>query len=420
MKKTISVILALFMVFLLTTVALATDTPNAITVSAKVAFASNISENGANLADNIHIGDNIELEIATLSSGDMQISATINGTPITISGTAKAKSENNHAVFFSATTNNPQYKVVDLEYVDDAGTSMVFKDYQQASNSPQILKLYLRNLSSQTRDYVLIECFEYTLPNLNALKNSLPIDNLMGTWISKEFLPISSTSYEESSYRDAPDDLYQTFSFTYSDGLETLVHKLTLEFHYSFPKLSAGGQAQIFHMVTIDGKSITCEQNPSLESNTTCGYTIDNIVLKESTVQNVAFVTTQIDGEVMASGGSTPMLSANLGIGLGPLSLSLSAPMESPSTVVDINPNFTYHKNGVNGNYVRSIKVDLDNKYYLRDINQHFLVNCLIQDFGNKPQSSQTHCAEWILTLRTFNQGTTVKTITHNYQLAIQ
>lgn len=401
--------------------------PSTTSVSAKAAFVTDVTENGSNLTDDKHLNSNttiqdISLNITPTTNGNLQIATTINNNQITITGTPEAKSENQHAVFFTASSNNSDYEVVNMEYVDNAQTNMFFKNYGSTNNVGKILKLYLKDIASETRDYIIIECFDYTIEDFSSLVSTLPQNTVMGAWVAREFIPACSNYYDEISTFASTNNSERTYTDTYNDFSLEQTHKITVATDATYSNIRVGQMADIIYRVEVTGKSMTCPGNPSLNSNTESYLHIDAASLRQTTVPNAAFVSTSIDGRVQNNSIGKPSLSASIGVNVGALGVSLSVPVSFTGySTVDINDTYESYVNGRDGQYTRSIKTAMKSDYKLTQIGYYFEVRSTIADFGNVPKSSANHKAIWDLTIiNAGDMSTQNHTVTQNVPIEIR
>lgn len=426
MRKLLSLVLSIALLCSFTVFVFASEFTTT-TVSAKAAFVTDVTEDGSNLTDDEHLDDNaiiqnIFLNITPQSSGNLQITAVFNNhDQVTIYGTPVARSENQHAVFFSAVCNDPSYEVIDMEYVDNAQTNMFFKGYGGRNSISKILKLYLKDISSETRDYIIIECFDFSLENFDSLANSLPQNTVRGAWAAREFTPAFSTYSDIATFADTS-NTSRTYTVNYNEFTVPQTHTITIATDATYSNIRVGQSADIIYRIEITGKTMTCPGNPSINSSTESFLHVDTAALRQTTVPNVAFVSTSIDGEVQNNGSSSSSLSASIGVSFGAISASLSLPVSfSGSYTVDINNTYTGYVNGRNGNYTRSIKTAMDSSYKLTQIGYYFEVRSTMADFGNVEKAKVNHKATWDLTIiNAGDMSTQSKTIIQNVPIAIE
>lgn len=425
-KKTMGLVLFATMVIGLSIPAFAEETPPITsTVTAKAAIVTDVAEDGNNLTDDLHLNSNtltqtVSLNITPLSNNGLQINSTINQQEISVSGIPVAKSANSHAIFFQATSVNPSFEVVNMEYVDNAETNMFFKNYKATNDADKILKLYLRDLSSSTRNYIILECFNYEITNFDSITSTVPQDTAMGAWVAREFKPVSFDYTDVTPYASTSNTV-RTYTVKYMDFTVEQTHKITLATDCTYSNIRVGQMADIIYQIEITGKSISCPDNPSLNSSTESYLHVDAAALRQTTVPNAAFVSTSIDGKVQNNGISGPSLSASIGVGYGALSASLSIPISfSGSNTVDINDTYESYVNGRNNNYTRSIKTAMKSNYKLTQIGYFFAVRSTIADFGNVTKASANHKATWDITIiNAGDMSTQSKTIFQNVPVSI-
>ena len=145
-----------------------------VSKNSQIAIVKNVLDDGSNLTDDLHISSNTTIQnvlvnIEEQSDSALQITSIIGNSEISVTGVPVAKSANGHAIFYKATSDNPGFEVVNMEYVDNAETNMFFKNYKDINNKNRILKLYLRDLSNINRDYIILECFDYKVNNFSSI-----------------------------------------------------------------------------------------------------------------------------------------------------------------------------------------------------------------------------------------------------------
>lgn len=161
---------------------------------AKVAIVTNVNDNGTNLnndgvgTDNT-IYQDLQVSIHTTTQAELQLEAMIGNKAVTITGVPAARSENMKAIFFSASSSTAKYDVVNMAYVDGTATSLYFKNYSETINASSVLKVYLRDTTSNTRDYVMIECFDFTLSNFSNIVAEFPQMLSWAHGLQKNFAP---------------------------------------------------------------------------------------------------------------------------------------------------------------------------------------------------------------------------------------
>lgn len=291
-----------------------------VSKNSQIAIVKNVLDDGSNLTDDLHISSNTTIQnvlvnIEEQSDSALQITSIIGNSEISVTGVPVAKSANGHAIFYKATSDNPGFEVVNMEYVDNAETNMFFKNYKDINNKNRILKLYLRDLSNINRDYIILECFDYKVNNFSSIVSLLPQDTVMGAWAAREFIPVNFDCEDIDTY--AFNDIIQrTYTVEYNELALPQTHTITLESYCTYSNIRIGQMADIIHMLKVTGKTMTCPKNPSLNSKTESFLHVNTLSLRQTTVPNAAFVSTAIDGSVLNKGGSAS-LSASIGINMG-------------------------------------------------------------------------------------------------------
>lgn len=393
---------------------------------AKTAIVTNVAEDGTNLTDDLHPNQNtftqdITLKITPRPNNSIQINSSIDNREISVLGTPMAKSENEHAIFFNAISNNPSFEVVNMEYVDNAETNMFFKSYKTTKNANKILKLYLKDLSSNTRDYIILECFDYEITNFASIISSLPQDTTMGAWAAREFIPTSS-DFIDITPLATPSNTVRTYSVKFQHLAFEETHTITLATDCTYSNIRVGQMSDIIYRIEIVGKTLSCPGSPSLNSKTESSLHVNTAALRQTTVPNAAFISTSISGKVLNSSSSGASLSASISINLAALGVSLSIPVSfTGNNIVNINSTYTSYVNGRNGQYTRSIKTTMQNNYKLTQINHYFEVRSTIADFGNVSRNSANHKGTWDITIiNAADKSTQNKTISQNVPIAIK
>lgn len=402
MKKTISVILTLILLITLAYPVKATG-ESTITATAPIAFIDDVDETGSNINDDRDpspstVISEIPLTITSKVNDTLLLSVIIEDQKISISGQPAGRSENQHAIYFTATSQNTNFEVVHMAYVDNAEVNMYFKNYASSVCAKQILQVYLRDCSSTTKDYIFIEIFDFEWTVFPQLIASLPQDHFLGFWVAREFSP-KTTAYTDSQSRVSTKNNVRTYSVTFQYLPYEQTHTISIAFDCTYSDIPIGQTADIIYRFEIIGKSVDCPMDPTQNRSTTSFLHIDDLALRQITVPNVAFISESIDGLVQ-NNGAVGELSASISVGYGALSASLSFPINFTTfETVDIRPDYRSFVNGRNGNYTRSIKTSMANGFKLTQIGYYFEVRCTLGDFGNTAKSRAYHCAVWDITI---------------------
>lgn len=400
MKKLISCFLLATISLSLSTNALANTVTNSAII-AKAAIVTNVDETGSNLTNDKTTEDNVvytdlDIVISHANQTSLQVDTIINGNTVSIVGTPLGHSENEKALFFSAVSSNPRYEVIHFAYVDGTETNMYFKNHSQNTDATSILKIYLRDTLSSTRDYIMIECFEYNLQEFDYYIQNLPTDALAGVWAPKEFTALDQAPIDPIYINEDTYTFYDTF---HNMGtLET--HYVTLLSNATYDNVEANGFGNIDYKLTLKAKGFE-SNDPSHQSSTSSALHVTNVELRQATIPNVGFHAVEIDGDV-SKNGWFGNLSANISFGYGPLSLSLSTPSLFPENggSIDINEVFDSYTNSPTYNeFTRYSCVEMDSDYFLSKINDEFVVMHELIDLGGSTQAAKTHYATWCFTV---------------------
>lgn len=426
MKKIVCAVLSAALLIPMAIPGFATIHDGQTTKTARVAIVKNVADNGENLTDDYDTGSNATLQDVDLhiieSNGKLHLSANLGNDSIDVTGIPAARSANKHAIFFNGTSGNPKYKVVNLAYIDTAETNMYFKSYSKETKAGQILKVYLRDVSSETRDYIIIECFDFILPNVAPLMENLPQDTVMGAWVTREFTPLS-VNYTDVQPRYKTNNLKRTYVVKFKDFRIEQVHTISLALDCSYSDIPVGQHAVLTHRVEIVKKTVYCKEDPILNSDTESALHVNAIKLRQTTRPNVAFISTEINGRVQNNDlFGRGELSANIGVSLGVLGLSLALPVNfTPLAPVDLNSTFKDYVNGRDGKYSRSVEITMDDKFKLTQIGYFFSVTSVVADFGNVAKSAADYKAEWEIEIINASPEQSTKThlIEQNVRMAI-
>ena len=388
-------------------------------LTAKTAYLSNIDEYGSNWGnDTISQNQNVVSDTAieqSVEGSTLNLKIRINGEDLIVSGTPIGTSENKNVVYFDAFTNSTKYTLVTFSYEKDIENSNVYFDgymHQNGKENGCLLKVYLRDNTADTRSYVLYEVFDYTLPYDSAILNTLPEATEFGSWVTKEFKPSDSDEIKmPTSTRAKTSDFTIKISKTFTEGIIQQEHTISLTFICSYANVPVGQDAIEGYTLKVTGKTVNAPNAPNYNSSTSSALHVDNAALRQTSVPNTAWYSTDIDGSAQNNGGG--ILSANLGIGLGVLSIDLSIPNAfNGHGTVDINDGYKTYDN-YHDHYVRSIKTQFSNNYKLTQIGHYFNVSSVLRDFGNVQRGSSMLRAIW--DIRIIN-ASTHETWTYNYQ----
>lgn len=389
-------------------------------LTAKTAYLSDIDEFGSNWGnDTVSNNQNVvnDTLIEQVYDGSvLNLKLQIANDSLVISGTPVGTSENKNVIYFDAYTNSSKYELVTFSYEKNIENSNVYFDGYMHQNNKEngcLLKVYLRDNSVDTRNYILYEVFDYNSPIDSAFLNTLPEATEFGSWVTKEFQPSDSDEIEiPISPRASTNSFTSTISKTYTEGIIQQVHTISLTFICSYTNVLVGQDAIEGYTVKVTGKTVTAQDAPNYNSSTSSALHVDNAALRQSSIPNTAWYSTDIDGLATRSGLPIGTLSASLGISIGVLNIDVSIPSAfSNYGTVDINEGYKTYNN-YSGHYIRSIKTQFSDNYKLTQIGHYFTVSSILRDFGNVRKSASTLRATW--DIRIIN-ASTYETWTYSY-----
>lgn len=397
--------------------AMEADNKNIISLETKVAYLTDIDEYGEkwkneSITEGKYVKHNKELEIVT-DEKQLDIKVAINGETVNIKGNACGKNENGNIIYFQGNIDSPKYEIIAFSYESDINNSNIYFDSMQ-ENAEHVLKIYLKDVMSEKRDYIILECFEYVIQNEKQIINDLPENSLLGAWGAREFKAISQVSNTE----DILETTAMTSSFTriitktFYEGVVKHTHKITLRFTADYMNIAVGGEANQIYRITVAGKSMSVPDAPNLNSSTQSYLHVGGVELRQTSVPYTAWSSTTIDGVVnkVSSGGT---LSAGIGVNLGALSLSYSVTPSSFTNkgTIDINKNFTTYEN-YGTNFTRCICTKMGSSFILTQKDHYFYIKSVLRDYGNATRSAQSAKNTWIIKIV---NGSSLETSTYSY-----
>jgi hypothetical protein len=382
------------------------DKINGQVIFAKTAYVENVNETGTNLNNDVVDGDkntksDTKLTINIDHDNSMIIMANINGNDVIFTGIPAGRSENSNVVFFAGKSSDPKYSVMNLSYEENISKSTVyFKNHKNKNaQSATMLKLYLRVNDSSSRDYILLEAYDFNPMFDDQFIVNLPQNTLLGAWVATEFEPIDSytgvdtdisTTMSDSDYN------YYTETQTFWDLGETQTHTIKWWTYVSYSNVLVGQEATQRYRFQVYDKSMTHEVNSNLDSTSESWLHINALSLEQTSVPNTAWASTRIDGIVQDNGWSGS-LSASLGVSYGLLSISFEPINFENVGYVDINNTFESYLNPrpSDGKYTRSIWTTMDSDFKLTQEGHYFYVESVLQDYGNVVRPASTLYAKW-------------------------
>lgn len=396
-----------------------------------IAYIQNVNETGTDINDETIDGasksiPNTNARIGVSSNNEISVFINLNGENITFTGVPAGRTESGKTLFFTGTSSNSGYEVINFAYVlDTSKTNMYFKETKSESYSMAntMLKLYIKDALSDTRDYYFIEIFDIELNYNNDYIQSLTINPLLGAWAATQFAPTDEYFGEDTNVvvpMATSSTKYWYCTKSYYDMGEDQTHTIRWRTNVDYSDIVKGQEANQYYRLTVYAKSSSYSVNTDLNSNTMSYLHVDGIRLCQTSIPNTAWKSTSIDGEVQNNGWGGE-LSASIGVSYGVLSLSYSIPLSFDSVgAVDINETYTGYENGVGGQYTRSIETEMDSDFKLTQIGYYFEVVSSLRDYGNVAKSAQTLKATWYVDI--INASTLEScphTCTHNVSVSI-
>lgn len=433
-KKTVAVIFTVVMVISMSLTSFAAsndaETNDQQTIYAKTAHVKDINKNGTNLTNDRLAGDQNTIADTLLKinrTGDQSliVTANINGEDVAVSGTPIGRSENGKVVFYKGESAHPGYSVVYFAYEENLdAANMYFLSEKEQSDATGVLKLYLKDEQSATRDYILLESFEFSPDYSDAFISGLTADNVLGAWAATQFEPISSSTGEVKGGGMGPMAVSSTknwyHTITFFDMGENSTHTIKWSTSVDYSDVKKGQEALQYYRITVTGKNMTFTVNTNMNSNTASYLHVNAIRLDQTSVPYTAWKSTSIDGSVQDNGWGGGTLSARIGVSYGVLGLAYSIPISfTAKGNVDINTTYNSYENA-NNNYTRSIETKIDSNYKLTQIGHYFEVASMLRDYGNATRSSQSLQAKWYVDIiNASNMSVTPLYCDHNVSVAV-
>lgn len=396
-----------------------------------VAHIQNVNETGTNIADEFVDGTtkvipNTNAIIGVSVNEEISVSLKLNNENLVITGIPAGRSESGKTIFFTGTSSNPNYEVVNFAYVlDTSKTNMYFKETKAEKHpmSNTMLKLYIKDSLSDTRDFYFVEVFDIILNYSSGYIQGLTVNPLLGAWAARQFAPTDEYFGEDTTIaapRASSSTKYWYCTKSYYDMGENQTHTIRWRTNVDYSNIIKGQEANQYYRLTVYAKNSSYSVNTDLNSDTMSYLHVDGIRLCQTSVPNTAWKSTTIDGEVQNNGWFGE-LSASIGVSYGVLSLSYSIPLSFENIgTVDINETYTGYENGVGGQYTRSIETEMDSDFKLTQIGYYFEVVSVLRDYGNVVKSADTLKATWYVDI--INAGTMETcphTCTHNVSVSI-
>lgn len=407
-KQLTSILLVLCIIFSTTQTTYASTnekrSSEQVTICAKQAYVKNVDEYGSNLTNDIIDGTestvkDTKLKVNKDINNNMVIYANILGEDIAFTATPTARSENGNIVFYDCISSNPNYTVLNLSYEKEiSGSSIYFRDFYTKARGTNdvVLKLYIKDNSSNTRDYILLESYDFYTSLGEEFINELPENNLLAAWALKEFKPISTSSGEIESdimplayVSEKNSYVSKTFTSLGDKQTHTIYYNMTADYE-NVPK---GSNANIKYSLQVTKKTMTFTINTNANSTKNSYLAIEGVTLRQGSVPNTAWYSTTVAGTVDYVSGST--FEVSLGVSLGLLSASLSLPSSFTTKTSSLTKTYNGYINNATSGYTRNIKTVIGSKCLLKSVNSYYSISGKLRDYGNKTQAEKILPARW-------------------------
>lgn len=393
MKKLIAVVLSGVMFF---SVMAPTAFASGTVYSAQVLHASGVNDYGTNIHDE-GISDAFDVPLTIRqNNGVLVVSGEIDGNLISFEATPRGKNGVGNMIYFDTNgTGSKDISVLTMMYLDTFSSVAIISDSYDTSCT-SVLKLYLKDTSSLTKEYYFIEIFGFSYAGFDSVINTMEVCE-SDHWNSKEFLPISINNEESPTivpYATSYDKT-RTITETYADPANlTFKDTMQILLVHDVENVPQTGSATWIHAIQVKNKYSVCVEDSSFSDYTGCPMQLKNVHLKAIAPKNTAFISTMISGTVTKLASVTT--SASLGVALGsPIAaMTLSA---TYSTVGQVNLNSTYsaYTNASSTGYTRNVKVALNSNCVLRNVGDRFVVTNSVRNYGSGTTTSETTYASW-------------------------
>ncbi len=394
------------------------------TLVAKTAILKDIDEYGSNWGSDASTNNACVVDDTVVSqsnNGDViTLNAYLNGQNVTITGTPLSKSENGNVTYFDGSVNNADYDVVLFSFEKEIQDSVVyFKGYMQENGKTDgnILKVYLKDNNSPTKDYIVLEVFDYELPFAESDIANLDVDAIPGAWVADEFEAVSMEKVDDPvPYTDSK--LYEQYRQTFYVGDYQQVHMIRLEYYTELSNLRVYGTSDDICRLTVDSKSITVASAPNLNSSTQSSLYVSAATLEQYSAPNTAWTHTKLDGWLYSTTGYLGSISVGLSYAGITVGADLAAIFNNHQTI-DIDGNYIgYTQGGYDdeGNklYAKGIQTPLKSNMRLTNPGHYFEVTSTLKDYGNTPQGAELVKNEWQIKITS-----SITKVTNSYTFAI-
>lgn len=345
---------------------------------------------------------------------DIFFETEINGEEINISATPLSKSDNEKIIYFDGNIESDSYEIVTISYEENIEDSVVFfNNYMQQNNLEDggLLKIYLKDNNSN--DYLVLESFNYEMPYDLENLSDLKIDGMPGSWVAREFLPISSEVVNDPLARGRD---IETVIESFNMGDQRQMHYLKLEFNVDSEDIPIGHKASFTYGMTVIDNYFEVAGKPNVDTEDKSAIFVDEVTVRANSIPGSAYYSLELDGEVTKNDSIVADASADLNIFESKLLslIGLSLDYEYGGQI-DFNENNELFNNSPSANrFTRAIEVTLDNQYDLYYIDNNFLIGVEVQDYNEEYSSGEEINVEWEYTTEnyyTFKTSTYVNSV---------
>lgn len=402
--KIISLLLIVTMMLPNASVVSAKD-KNTQKIKAKTVFVKEVNEYGTNLNNESIDGKkyktlNTKLEVTTSSDNTITITTKVGKDKVVITGKPIARSENSKVVFYSGECSNSNYSIMNFSYEKDiVNSNIYFINSRNKSSNDSVLKIYLKENNSKTRDFILMESFEYNPKLSDEFISALDADNSLESWGCGVFSPITIDEGEEEpaiSVFSLTDTKYFYCTKTYKYMNEYQTHTIKYKTTAEYLNVPVTQDALQDYRLTVYDKSCIHSVFTEFNSYNSSMLFITGLSLDQTSIPGTAWKYTQISGKVNKSGNIVEAFGASIGVSLGVLSIGLDIPtLFNSSGSVYVGDTYRSYENGPGGKYTRSINTKLNSNYDLVKEGQYFEVSSLLRDYRNIKASAQLLKARW-------------------------
>lgn len=429
LQKMVAVVLGLCLAFCINVIpAFAMEnniTTDTNTLVAKTAILNNIDEYGSNWGSDLTTDNACVVEdtlVSQSNNGDViTLNAYLDGQNVTITGTPLSKSENGNVTYFDGSVNNADYDVVLFSFEKEIQDSVVyFKGYMQENGKTDgnILKVYLKDNNSPTKDYIVLEVFDYELPFAESDIANLDVDALPGAWVADEFEPVSIEEIDEPITYGDQYPSKKTFKETFTAGGYEQTHTLELTFYnYSADMLVDSNSIQ-YSQVSITGKTISVPSAPNLNSSKQSYLYVSFAELNAYAGSYTAWIYTKISGSVTSS--IPKGLTASFSAGIGPISGAIGPDFWTQNISMKIDNTYDSFV-PKDPDYARIAKVTMDSHCKLTQIGDYFHVTgCLAGYYypsSITPNSSSRY--DWTIKVANSHGLTSTKTASYSFNCRV-